>query len=292
MQKITPCLWFNNQAEEAVNFYTSIFKNTKVGSITRYDKASAEVSGQAEGSVLTMEFQLAGYDFLALNGGPLFKFTPAISFMVNCETEEEIDQLWEKLSDGGVILMPYDKYPFSEKYGWISDKYGVSWQLSLSRIPQKITTSFLFVSPNAKGAEEAMNLYISLFDNSNVLHVDKYGEGEERAGSVRFAMFTLDNQEFTAMDGGDEHKFTFSPAISLIVNCENQEEIDKFWNALSSVREAEQCGWLQDKFGVSWQVVPEVLSKLLSSPDKEKAARVMKAMLEMKKLDIEGLENA
>ena len=119
MQKITPCLWFDDKAEEAVNFYVSIFKNSKVGSIARYGEAGAEVSGRPKGTVMTVAFQLEGQEFLALNGGPIFKFTEAISFIVNCETQEEIDKMWEKLSAGGE----------KGRCGWLKDKYGLSWQI-------------------------------------------------------------------------------------------------------------------------------------------------------------------
>ncbi len=119
MQKVTPCLWFDNQAEEAVNFYASIFKNSKVGSIARYGEAGAKVSGRPKGSVMTVTFEIEGQEFLALNGGPHFKFTEDISFIVNCETQEEIDKMWEKLSEGGE----------KGRCGWLKDKYGLSWQI-------------------------------------------------------------------------------------------------------------------------------------------------------------------
>jgi predicted 3-demethylubiquinone-9 3-methyltransferase (glyoxalase superfamily) len=119
MQKITPCLWFDHNAEEAVNFYISIFKNSKIGSITRYGEEGAEVSGRPKGSVMTVTFQLDGQEFMALNGGPIFKFTEAISFIVNCKTQQEVDELWEKLSQGGE----------KGQCGWLKDKYGVSWQI-------------------------------------------------------------------------------------------------------------------------------------------------------------------
>jgi predicted 3-demethylubiquinone-9 3-methyltransferase (glyoxalase superfamily) len=119
MQKITPCLWFDDKAEEAVNFYVSIFKNSKVGSIARYGEAGAEVSGRPKGTVMTVEFQIDGQEFLALNGGPIFKFTEAMSFIVNCETQPEIDEMWEKLSKGGE----------KGQCGWLKDKYGLSWQI-------------------------------------------------------------------------------------------------------------------------------------------------------------------
>jgi predicted 3-demethylubiquinone-9 3-methyltransferase (glyoxalase superfamily) len=119
MQKITPFLWFNDNAEEAVKFYTSIFKNSKIGKIARYDEAGEKASGRPRGSVMTVEFQLEGQEFVALNGGPHFKFTEAISFVVNCETQEEVDYYWEKLSAGGEEV----------QCGWLKDKYGLSWQI-------------------------------------------------------------------------------------------------------------------------------------------------------------------
>jgi len=119
MQKITPFLWFDNQAEEAVNFYTSIFKHSKIDTVTRYGEAGAEVSGRPKGTVMTVSFELEGQEFIALNGGPQFTFSPAISFVVNCETQQEVDELWEKLSEGGE----------KQRCGWLKDKYGVSWQI-------------------------------------------------------------------------------------------------------------------------------------------------------------------
>ncbi len=119
MKGFTPCLWFDNQAEEAVNFYVSIFKNSRIGHVARYGEEGAKISGRPVGSVMTVKFELDGQEFLALNGGPLFKFTPAISFIANCETQEEVDRLWDKLSEGGQEL----------DCGWVTDKYGVSWQV-------------------------------------------------------------------------------------------------------------------------------------------------------------------
>ena len=119
IQKISPCLWFDNQAEEAVNFYVSIFKNTKIGNITHYGEEGAKVSGRPKGSVMTVTFQLDGQEFMALNGGPHFQFTEAVSFIIHCASQEEVDELWEKLSDGGE----------KGQCGWLKDKYGLSWQI-------------------------------------------------------------------------------------------------------------------------------------------------------------------
>ena len=131
MQKITPFLWFDNQAEEAANFYVSIFKNSKIGRISRYSEAGREVHRKQPGTVLTVEFELEGLSFTALNGGPIFKFNEAISFQVNCETQEQVDYYWDKLSAGGD--------PKAQQCGWLKDKFGVSWQIVPSILPQLMT---------------------------------------------------------------------------------------------------------------------------------------------------------
>lgn len=128
MQKITPFLWFNDNAEEAVNFYVSIFKDSKIGAITRYDEGSAAASGRPKGSVMTISFQLEGQEFVALNGGPHFKFTEAVSFVVNCKTQEEVDEFWSKLSAGGEEV----------QCGWLKDKYGLSWQITPTVLPEML----------------------------------------------------------------------------------------------------------------------------------------------------------
>lgn len=292
-QKIIPYLWFANQAEEAATFYTSLFENSQIGDVTRYSAATAEVSGQAEGSAMTVPFELAGQKFVALNGGPLFEFTPAISFTVSCETEAEIDRLWEKLSAGGAVLMPLASYPFSEKFGWCNDKYGVSWQLNLADLPQKITPSLLFVGEQQGKAEEAVNLYTSLIENSAIHGIERYGEGtQEPAGTVMHAAFSLGGQAFTAMDSSLEHNFTFTEATSFLVNCQTQAEVDELWDRFTAGGEPGQCGWLKDKFGVSWQIVPAALTEMLTDEDPEKAERVTHAMLQMSKIDIEALRQA
>jgi predicted 3-demethylubiquinone-9 3-methyltransferase (glyoxalase superfamily) len=143
MRKITPCLWFDSNAEEAVNFYTSIFKNSKIGNITRYGEAGYEIHGKPAGTVLTIEFELNGQTFTALNGGPMFKFNEAISFQVNCESQEEVDYYWEKLSEGG------DEK--AQQCGWLKDKYGLSWQV----VPTVLVEMLLDKDP--KKSERVMN---------------------------------------------------------------------------------------------------------------------------------------
>ncbi|MFN2107222.1 MAG: VOC family protein [Candidatus Promineifilaceae bacterium] len=294
-QKITPNLWFDTQAEEAANFYVTLFDNSRIGEITRYDDASAEVSGQPQGSAMTVSFELAGQRFVALNGGPQFQFTPAISFFVYCPTEAEVDELYAELSDGGAVLMPLQKYPFNDRYAWVQDRFGVSWQLYLGEPrPWKIALSLMFVGEQSGKAEEAMQLYTSLFEDSSIEGVDRYGAGEapEVEGTVRHASFWLDGQEFMAMDSNHQHNFTFNEAVSFIVDCRDQEEVDYFWDNLTAGGEEQPCAWLKDKFGVSWQIVPRQLMQMITADDREKAGRAVQAMLQMKKIDIAGLERA
>lgn len=294
MQTITPFLWFNNQAEEAASFYVSLFRNSKIGIKTYYNKDIAEVAGRPEGSVMTVDFQLEGQDFNALNGNDENPFTPAISFFVSCETQEEVDRLWKGLSEGGIPLMELGKYPFSEKYGWVQDRFGVSWQLILANRAQKIAPCLLFVGEKAGKTEEAIRLYTSLFQNSKIEYLERYGaDAGADEGKVLHARFSLEGQDFVAMDSScPEHAFTFTKAVSFMVNCETQTEVDHLWEKLTAEGEEIVCGWLSDPYGVAWQITPVVLNELRKDPDPEKVRRVMKAMMQMKKLDIQTLKQA
>ena len=282
MQKITPFLWFADQAEEAINFYVSIFQNAKMVNANR----------GPDDNLFTATFQLEGQEFMALNGGPEFNFTPAVSFFVTCETAVEVEELWQQLSDGGTVMMPLDTYPFSEKFGWVADKYGLSWQLSVGSSAQKITPFFMYVGDPGQ-AEEAINLYTSLFDDSRIVTIERFGEGEGGVvGAVKLATFVLNGQQFLAIDGGAGHSFSFTEANSFFVNCESQAEVDNLWQKFTAEGEESMCGWLKDKFGVSWQIVPSALMEMLGDEDPEKANRVMDAMLKMQKIDIQTLEAA
>ncbi|MFN7160972.1 MAG: VOC family protein [Candidatus Gracilibacteria bacterium] len=293
MQKIIPFFWFEKDADKAVDFYTSIFKNSKIGKSAYYNEEGAKVSGQPEGSLMTLDFELEGYQFMALNGGPGFPMSPAISFYVGFDTPEELDEVWNKLIDGGFAMMELGEYPFSKKYGWLQDKYGVTWQLYCGESKQRIVPSFLFVKEQCGRAEEAMNFYTSLFENSEIRVTARYPEGgADKAGTIMHGAFTLAGQHFTAMDSALDHKFTFPSAISFMVNCDTQEEIDHFWDAFSKEGKTEQCGWLKDKFGVSWQIVPSNQEEISNSDDKAANDRVIHAMFDMVKLDKAKLEAA
>ncbi len=214
MQKIIPHLWFDHQAEEAVNFYVSIFDKSKIGFMSRYGDEAAAASGRPKGSVMIVAFEIEGQEFMALNGGPMFSFTPAVSFFVNCATRVEIDKLWEKLSAGGEVMMKFDTYPFSEKYGWVKDKYGVSWQLNLATRAQKIAPCLMFTGGQAGKAEEAIKRYVSLFKNSSIEMMVPYDAADgDIVGTVKHAEFTLDGQLFMGMDSHLVHGYTFTHAV-------------------------------------------------------------------------------
>ena len=276
---IYPCLWFDGQAKAAAELYCSVFKDSKIITDTP----------------MVVNFELNGQRFMGLNGGPQFKINPSISFYVVCETEEEVNAAWEKLLTGGNVMMPIDKYDWSQRYGWLIDRFGVNWQLSMGRLEdvgQKFTPTLMFVEEQHGRAEEAINFYTSVFPESETIGILRYTEEEnDVTGTIKHAQFKLSGNVFMAMDSGNEYGFQFSEGLSLVVSCDTQEEIDYYWNKLTSHGGKEsQCGWLKDPYGVSWQIVPTVLEKLMSNPDK--SARVFQALMPMKKIDIQTLIDA
>ena len=297
MQKITPFLWFDNNAEDAANFYVDVFDNSKILNITRYNDDSAKASGQKSGTAMTIAFQLEGQTFSALNGGSHFKINPSISFFVYCESENKIEKLYNRLADGGVVMMPLDKYDWSPKYAWVQDKFGVSWQLDVEKInnSQKILPALLFANEKFDKVKEAVTFYTSVFPDSKIILEAPFDKSMGLVDdTLLFAQFKLSDYLFNAMSGSTmKHDFDFNEAFSLVVNCQDQEEVDYYWNKLTSDGGAEsQCAWLKDKFGVSWQIVPKILPELLQDKDPAKSQRVMNAMLQMKKIIVAELEKA
>ena len=298
MRKIAPHLWFDEEAEQAASFYVSAFPSSRITS-----RSTLRQVPTPTGDCDVLSFELWGQPFMAINAGPLFKFNPSISFIVNFDPSRQpdarqaLDALWQKLSQGGRALMPLDRYPFSERYGWIQDRYGLSWQLILSNPEGEarppILPALMFTGAVAGRAEEAIERYLSVFDGSRRGRVVRYGKGQEpdREGSVMFGDFTLGGQWFAAMDSARSH-FPFNEAISLLIPCESQEQIDYYWRRLSADPKAEQCGWLKDEFGLSWQVWPTAMGEMLEKGTPEQVARVTQAFLPMKKFDLAALQRA
>jgi predicted 3-demethylubiquinone-9 3-methyltransferase (glyoxalase superfamily) len=276
---ITPCLWFDNQGQEAAEFYCAQFANAKIVSQ----------------SPIVNEIEVSGQHITLLSGGPMYKPNPSISFFYICENEAEINLIWKAFSKEGSVLMALDKYDWSEKYGWISDKYGVSWQFSLGKIEdvgQKITPCLMFVGDQYGRAEEAIQHYSSVFKNAKLDGVLLYGENEapDQAGKVKHAQLGLNGQKIMLMESAHAHQFGFTEGISLTIHCETQQEIDYYWGKLTEGGEESMCGWLKDRFGVSWQVIPNILGQLLSDPNK--AGKAAQEFMQMRKLDIEKIVQA
>lgn len=298
MSTITPHLWFDTQAADAAALYASIFPDSEV---TRH----RTLGGTPDGDTELVCFTIWGQEFMAISAGPHFTINPSISFTVNVDpgrVEDApalVDGLWEALSEGGHPLMPLGEYPFSKRYGWVQDRFGVSWQIMLTNPDGEprppILTSLLFVGPAAGQAEAAGSAYRALFADSRPGQLVRWPEGavDEVPGTVMFSDFRLGDSWLTAMDSSNPgHTFGFTEAVSLVVRCDDQAEIDRLWAALSAVPESEQCGWLKDRFGVSWQIVPAAMDSMLTEGTPEQVARVVQAFMPMKKLDLAALEAA
>lgn len=301
MKKIIPHLWFDKEAKESAEFYVSIFPNSKI------DNHSV-IKGTPSGDCDIMSYTLNGFSFMSISAGPYFKINPSVSFMVNFDpskdpnSKESLTNLWNKLTEGGKVMMELGEYPFSKWYGFCEDKYGVAWQLILTNPDGEerpfIIPSLLFVGNSYGKAEEAVDYYLSVFNRnegeSKLGQRVKYeiDQGPNKAGTVMFSDFKIWDTWFSAMDGGGEHKFAFNEAISFLVTCDTQEEINYYWEKLSSVPEAEQCGWCKDKFGVSWQIIPRQMNEMMKKGTPEQNQKVTEAFLKMKKFDIAKLEEA
>jgi len=293
--QIVPCVWLDDQAEPAAAFYARTFPGGRVGATSRYPTSGANPSGKPPGSVLTVEVELAGQPFTLLNGGPMFRPNPSVSFFVHAATPAEADRLWAPLADGGEPLMPLDTYPWSERYGWVKDRFGVTWQVMAGRRPPggaTIAPCLMFAGPIHRRAEEAMTFYTSVFPEGRIADVSRYAAGAGPEGTVAHGRFLLAGQELVAMDAHGDHGFTFDEGLSLQVMCEDQATLDRSWEALARGGSHGPCGWLKDRFGLSWQVVPTSISRWMASGDVAARDRTFAAVMGMQKLDIAALERA
>ncbi len=310
-QKIVPCIWGSTDPQAMFDYYNSVFDDVHLISTSFYPtEGLLDFQKDMAGKVLTITFSVLGTTVLIVNGGPVFCPNPSVSFMVRFAKDgsfspslAEMDSVWAALSSEGSVLMPLDEYPFSSRYGWIQDKYGVSWQLIANDEPESsqsvdhpsgaqpsverpvVMPVLMFSGLAANHAEEAMNYYGQVFPNTQVGEVSRYPspEGTATTDSIAYADCAFDGQWLAFMDSGTTD-FTFSEGLSLIIDCKDQAEIDHYWQQLSHVPEAEQCGWCKDQFGVSWQVTPLNMDDLIATP------RAYAAMMEMKKIDLGLLE--
>ena len=290
-QKIVPCLWFNRGAEAATHFYKGIFKDVEIGKVTRYAENTPDFTGMKPGEVMTLEITLFGHAFTMLNADGHFQFSPATSLTVSCATLDEVSRYYDGLVEGGQVLMPLGSYPFSEKFAFITDRFGLSWQILYPKqladpAATEIIPTLLFVGEKFGRAERAMKSWVSIFADAKITEATQMPSGELLHG--RFLLF---GQEFVAMDGAGEHGFDFTGALSLQIFCDDQDEIDRYWRGLLKSGGSEQaCGWINDGNGVHWQITPKILNTLLDDPKTSK--RVLDAMFRMKKFDISELKKA
>lgn len=269
---IYTCIWCNNNAAAMAKFYIGVFSGAKI----------------VDENPMVTVIEVEGQHLMLLNGGSIFRPNPSVSFMVLCSSAEEVENLYIQLAEGGKPLMELGKYPWSDKYGWMEDQYGVSWQLYLGdsgNALQKLVPTLMFTGANNGKAKDAIAFYTKLFPNSSVTGILEYSGNEgEQAGNVQNAQFNIDGFTLMCMDSGHDHQFNFTEGISLVVNCKNQAEIDQYWDALTANGGKEgMCGWLKDRYGFSWQIVPEPMGELMQS----KEAR--DALMQMKKISIADL---
>ncbi len=276
LQDIGVCLWFDNQAKEAAHFYQSVFPGFKA---------------QSE-NPMAVNYQLYDRKFMHLNGGPGLPINPSISFFVNLQSEQEIQQIWDRLIIDGQVLMPLNTYPWSPKYGWCADKYGVNWQLMLDHeCSSVIMPTLLFNGVNNGKATQAIQFYTSLFPHSETVLISPYEAGEhDTEGHIKYSQYLLNGKPFGAMDSSMNHGFTFNEGVSFRLIVDTQEEIDLYWDQLIKGGSPGRCGWLKDQFGVSWQIIPSALGKWMMNP--ETAPKATYAFLQMSKLIIADLEKA
>ncbi len=289
MQKITPFLWFEKDMKGVTDFYISVFPGSRL-------KGKGELENTPSGAVQMATLEIYGQDFSLMTAGPYLPFNPTISFIVSCQSMDEVDELWGKLSSTGKILMELSSYPFAEKYGWVQDKYGVSWQIMYSKTmqaPQKVTPTLMFAGTVCGRAGEAVDFYTSVFHNSKIDYKMDYDGTEpvdDPNAKVKHAGITIENFHIALMDSGKKSPLTFEQAISFVVNCDTQEEVDYYWEKLTDGGKEVQCGWLSDKFGMPWQIVPRAMESMMAEGSKEQIARVTQAFMQMKKFDIKKLE--
>lgn len=306
-QRITPHIWCQGNAEEVGRFYASIFPDASSRVESRYPETGLlDFQRDLAGQALTVSVEIRGYRLILLNAGAEFRPGPSISFMVNFDplifdgdegaARATLGAIWRELGEGGQELMPLGEYPFSKRYGWVQDRYGVNWQLMLTDPAGEprpfIIPALMFDGAAQNHARQAAEAYVELFAASPGSVGDAalgtlapYGTptGKASAEALAFGEFRVGDQWFAVMDNGSGNDFGFDCGVSLEVTCADQAEIDRLWSVLSAEPHAEQCGWAQDRFGVRWQIVPADMERLMERPG------AFEHMMEMKKIIIDEL---
>lgn len=276
LNKMYPCLWFPDKKTEAVHFYLNTFRNS-------------ELLGE---SPLASTFTIMGTKCMILEGGPKYQVNPAVSYFIYTGDFGEAERIYNILKEDGKKLMPLQAYDWSPKYAWIEDKYGVNWQIDGEEIrsQQKLVPCFLFANEKKLLVREAVQHYTGIFDNSRILLESPFtSHAEMPDGTLLFSQFIIEGFIINAMSSLLTHDFAFGPGNSIVIPCDTQEEIDYYWEKLGDGGHYDMCGWLTDKFGLSWQIIPAELPALMA--DDKKRDRVVEAFLQMQKFDLQSLRN-
>jgi predicted 3-demethylubiquinone-9 3-methyltransferase (glyoxalase superfamily) len=293
--KIVPCIWLDERAELAAKTYARLFPSTRTVAVSHYPESMDNPAGRPRGSVLTVEIEVAGQRLTLLDGGPMFRPNPSVSFLVHVDGPAEADALYGGLAEGGQALMPLGAYPWSPRYGWVQDRFGVSWQvISGRRSPggPTIVPCLMFSGAQHGRALEAMRTYAGIFPGSRVGEVERYGDGEGPVGTVKHGRMVLAGQDLVAMDSHVSNDIKFDEGLSLQVMCAGQAEVDRYWAALSAGGAPGPCGWVKDRFGLSWQVTPEQISRWMAARDPGARDRAFAALMQMGKPDVAALDRA
>lgn len=291
MKKITPFLWYEKDMKGITDFYLSVFSGSKL-------KNKSQIEDTPSGVAQMATIEIYGMDFNLMTAGPYLPFNPTVSFIISCDTIEEVDTLWGKLSEKGKILMELSSYPFAEKYGWIQDMYGVSWQIMYSTTnkgPVKVIPTLMFAGDVCGRAQEAIDFYTAVFHDSQVGYVMNYDGSEpvtDDRAKVKHAGIKIEDFNMALMDSGMKSPLSFAQAVSFVVHCNDQAEVDYYYDRLTEEGTEVQCGWINDKFGFPWQIVPSDMERMLSTGTPEQIARVTEAFMKMKKFDIKTLQRA
>ena len=230
---------------------------------------------------------------MAMNGGLHYKVNSAVSYFIYCESEKEILRIYDALKEEGTLLMPLGKYEWSPQYAWVIDKYGVNWQLDVEAInnSQKVVPNLLFVNNKNHLVGSAVDFYTEVFKKSSTLMKAPYPpDAGMPQGALLFAQYKLYDVIFNAMSSTMQHDYDFTPGNSFVIECSSQDEIDYYWQKLGEEGQYSRCGWLTDRYGLSWQVIPNFLPKLTADPIK--GPKVIQAFMSMTKFEIEPLLEA
>lgn len=271
---IYPCVWHNQTAREAAEFYQLVLPACSI----------------IEENPVAVQLQVFDKKILLLNGGPQFMPNPSISFFLYARSAQEAKEIFEQLSEGGKVLMPFEKYPWAAQYGWIEDRYHTSWQITWDEnYPQtgELKPSLLFANDVQGKAQEAIDFYSSVFPQHMTLQIERYpAETGATAGQIMFSEIELEKQRFILMDSGIPHAFDFNEGVSFVLECNDQEEIDYYWEKFTGTGTESMCGWCSDQYNVFWQVIPRNFTSMIQSP------QAVEAFMKMRKIEIDVLKNA